>query len=121
MKIRHSSPDSDVFFILLHYALTLKEVVILFDNGTGNKQILINITELAEDYTQSHCTALMCLHEYTRCDTTSAFKGVGKVKPLKIIQKTPKFAAMISRLDEVWDITEDLIDDLEEFTCAIYG
>ena len=56
--IRIKSPDSDVFFILLHYALTLKEVVILFDTGTGNKQRLINITELAEDYTQSHCTAL---------------------------------------------------------------
>jgi len=28
---------------------------------------------------------------------------------------------MLSRLGEEWDITEDLIDDLEEFTCAIYG
>ena len=58
--IRIKSPDSDVFFILFHYALTLKEVVI-------------------------------------------------------------QFAAMLSRLGEEWDITEDLIDDLEEFTCAIYG
>jgi len=32
--IRIKSPDSDVFFILLHYALTLKEVVILFDTCT---------------------------------------------------------------------------------------
>ena len=119
--IRIKSPDSDVFFILLHYALTLKEVVILFDTGTGNKQRLINVTELAEDYTQSYCTALMCLHAFTRCDTTSAFKGIGKIKPLKILQKTPRFAAVLSKLGEEWDITEDLIDDLEEFTCAIYG
>ena len=60
--IRIKSPDSDVFFILLHYALTLPNVVILFDTGTGNKQRLININELAEGYTQNHCTALMCLH-----------------------------------------------------------
>jgi len=119
--IRIKSPDSDVFFILLHYALTLKDVVILFDTGTGNKQRLINITELAEGYTQNHCTALMCLHAYTRCDTTSAFKGVGKVRPLKALQKTPKFAAVLSRLGEEWNITEDLINDLEDFTCAIYG
>jgi len=57
MMTTSESPDSDVFFILLHYALTLKDAT-----GTGNKQRLINITELAEDYTQSHCTALMCLH-----------------------------------------------------------
>jgi len=96
-------------------------VVILFDTGTGNKQRLINITELAEGYTQNHCTALMCLHAYTRCDTTSAFKGVGKVRPLKTLQKTPKFAAVLSRLGEEWNINEDLINDLEDFTCAIYS
>ena len=119
--IRIKSPDSDVFFILLHFALTLPNVVILFDTGTGNKQRLINITELAEGYTQNHCTTLMCLHAYTRCDTTSAFKGIGKIKPLKTLQKTPKFAAVLCRLGETWDITEDLLDELEEFTCAIYG
>ena len=96
-------------------------MVILFDTGTGNKQRLINVTELAEDYTQSYCTALMCLHAFTRCDTTSAFKRIGKIKPLKILQKTPRFAAVLSKLGEEWDITEDLIDDLKEFTCAIYG
>ena len=42
-----STSASKVFFILLHYALTLKEVVILFDTGTGNKQRLINITAVS--------------------------------------------------------------------------
>ncbi|XP_014667143.1 PREDICTED: uncharacterized protein LOC106808803 [Priapulus caudatus] len=32
-----------------------------------------------------------------RYDTTSAFKGIGKIKPLKTLQKTPKFAAVLCR------------------------
>jgi hypothetical protein len=33
----------DIFFILLHYALELQGVTILFDTGTGNKKRLIDI------------------------------------------------------------------------------
>jgi hypothetical protein len=37
------SPDTDIFFILLHYAFELQGVTILFDTGTGNKKRLIDI------------------------------------------------------------------------------
>ena len=96
---------------IVSYSLTLEQEI--------NR--LINITELAEGYTQAHCTALMCLHAFTGCDTTSAFKGLGKIKPLKVLQKNPKFAATLSRLGESWEVPEDLIDDLEEFACSMYG
>jgi hypothetical protein len=62
-------------------------VPILFDTGTGNKKKLIDITKLAQQYQQELCTALLGLHAFTRCDTTSAFKGIGKVKPIKTLQK----------------------------------
>ena len=42
---RVKSPDSDIFFILLHYANNFKNITILFDTGTGNKKRLINISE----------------------------------------------------------------------------
>jgi hypothetical protein len=42
-KIRIRIPDADIFFILLHYALELQGVTILFDTGTGNKKRLIDI------------------------------------------------------------------------------
>ena len=66
IAVRAFNPDVLVPLVFPVHALTLKDVVILFDTGTGNKQRLI--TELAEGYTQNHCTALMCLHAYTRCD-----------------------------------------------------
>jgi ornithine cyclodeaminase/alanine dehydrogenase-like protein (mu-crystallin family) len=66
--------------ILLHYALELQGVIILFDTETGNKKRLIDITKLAQQYQQELCTALLGLHAFTRCDTTSAFKGIGAIQ-----------------------------------------
>ena len=82
-----ASPDSDVFFILLHHASKFQSLIILFDTGVGNKQRLINITELANTLTPEFSTSLMVLHAYTGCDSTSAFRGIGKVKPIKTLQK----------------------------------
>ena len=88
-NIRIRSPDTDIFFILLHYALELQGVTNIFDTGTGNKKRLIDITKLAQQYQQELCTTPLGLHAFTRCDTTSACKGIGKVKPIKTLQKSP--------------------------------
>ena len=119
-QVRVRSPDSDVFFILLHHAAKLN-VTIIFDTGTGNHKRLINVTELAEQFTPQYCTSLLALHAFTHCDTTSAFKGIGKIKPLKIIQKNPKFQAALADLGKTWELSDELGDAMEEFTCAIYG
>jgi hypothetical protein len=114
------SPDNDVFFILLHHTPTLG-CTILFDTGTGNNKRLINMTDLVADFTQEYCTALMALHAFTHCDSTSAFKGVGKVKPIKVLQKYPKFQRVLASLGKEWDIPEEVLSGLEVFTCAMYG
>ena len=119
--VRVKSPDSDIFFILLHFALQLNNVVILFDTGTGNNKRLLNISEIAAGYTQQYCTALLSLHAFTGCDTTSAFKGLGKVRPIKALQKQPRFVQALAQLGDSWDIPDTLFDDLEAFTCAMYG
>uniref|UniRef100_A0A0L8GAB4 Uncharacterized protein n=1 Tax=Octopus bimaculoides TaxID=37653 RepID=A0A0L8GAB4_OCTBM len=41
------SPDSDIFFILLHHARFLEGLQILFETGKGNTQCCINMTKLA--------------------------------------------------------------------------
>ena len=56
------------------------------------------MTELAEGLTPEYCTALSALHAFTHCDTTSAFKGIGKVKPIKVMQKIPKFQPILAEL-----------------------
>ena len=119
--IRVKSPDSDIFVILMHYAATMTDVTILFDTGTGNKKRLIDVTEIARGYSTQHSTAIMALHVFSGCDSTSAFKGLGKVKPLKTLSRLPKFVPVLARLGDTWEVPDDLMDDLDEFTCALYG
>ncbi len=118
--LRVRSPDSDIFFILLHYAKSFPNTTILFETGKGNNKRL-NITEVAQKYTQQECSALLGLHAFTGCDTCSAFKGIGKVKPIKVLQKNPRFSHVLEQLGDSWDIPDDLLVEVEELTCALYG
>ena len=118
--VRVRRPDTDIFFILLYYAPNMK-VHLLFDTGMGNRRRLIDVTELSTEFTPVYCAALLGLHAFTRCDTTSAFKGIGKVKPLKTLQKKPKYQEIFKCLGESWKITDDLFLALEEFTCTMYN
>ena len=71
VKVR--SPDSYIFFILLYYAADLG-IRILFDTGTGNKRRLLDIIKLAQDFSPVHCTVLLAMYAFTRCDTTQLFQ-----------------------------------------------
>ena len=119
-KVVVRSPDSDVFFILLHYAHTF-HVKILFDTGSGNKRRLMNITELAEELGDQYCQCLIGVYVFTGEDTNCAFKGKGKVTPLKKLEKKPRYQASFRRLGENWNVDEELLGDLEKFTCEMYG
>jgi hypothetical protein len=66
------TPDSDIFFILLHHAHKCQSHLI-FDTGTGNKRRLISISKLADAYGPRLCASLLAFHAYTHCDSTSAF------------------------------------------------
>ena len=63
---------------------------------------------------------MLALHAYTRCDTTSAFKGIGKVKPIRVLQKKPRFQEVFGQLGQSWEISENLFQELEHFTCLLY-
>ena len=102
--IRVKSPATDVFFILLNYIGKMKHIL---PNG--------------DRYSQQEATALMTLHAFSGCDTTSAFKGLGKIKPLKVLLRTPKYIPVLARLGETWYVPRDLYDELDSFTCAVYG
>ena len=66
------------------------------------------------------CTALLGLHAFTRCDTTSALKGIEKVKPIKTLQKSPQFQSALAQIGDSWQISEDLFLQMETFTCFLY-
>ena len=119
--VRVRSPDSDIFFILLYYAERLSGLELLFETGRGNKRRCISITQVGSLLTPALCDALLGLHAYTGCDSTSAFKGKGKVKAIKLVEKKQGFKHVFARVGETWEVDEDLLDSVEEFTCALYG
>ena len=114
------SPGSDVFFIALHHALKF-EITILFDTDTGSKWRLLNTSDLAKEYGQVnvHSTDVSsCLQplRYNQC-----IQGSWEVRPIKLLQKTEAFQETMSTLGDTWEVSARLEDDLEQFTCAVYG
>ena len=92
--------DSDIFFICLHYPITeLQRLNVFTDTGNGNIRRLIDITGYASGLSIERCSALLGLHAFTRCDTISCFKGFGKVKPIKVIDKNDYFELPLSQIE----------------------
>ena len=87
------SPDSDIFFILLHYISELDGITVLFDTGSGIRRKLLNVSEMSQSYTIEYRAALLGLHAFCGCDSTSAFKGKGHGMLMKTLEKKPKFTA----------------------------
>ena len=86
-------PDTDVFIILLHHAANVN-LIIYVDISVKKKRPVLNVTKIAETYGAEYCTSLLGLYIFTCEDVTSAssaFKGKGKVRPLKKLQSFPKF------------------------------
>ena len=102
--VRVRANDSDIFFILLFY-VKLSTVKIIFDIGDR----LININKVAEEYSHDHTSALLVLHAFTGADCTSAFKGRGKVRPLKLISEHPKFIELFSQIGTTWECDNDTL------------
>uniref|UniRef100_A0A0L8GHB2 Uncharacterized protein n=1 Tax=Octopus bimaculoides TaxID=37653 RepID=A0A0L8GHB2_OCTBM len=110
-SVRVRSPDSDIFFILLHYARLLEGLQILVEPGKGITQRCIDVTKLDMSSMRVLSSALLGYHAFTRCNSTSAFKGKGN----------ESFQKAFSKLGESWDVNEEVMNELERFTCVLYG
>ena len=115
------SPDSDLFFILLSYIHDLDGTNIYFETGKKNKKRLINITELGAHYSKEYCKALLGLHAFTGCDSTSAFKGKGKVRAMKWMLKDDIILKAAAALGNEWTVSEENITGMERLACRLYG
>lgn len=112
------SPDTDIFYILLHHAHRLQGLQILFETGKGQTKRCIDVSQLAEVHTPKLCSALLA---YTGCDSTSSFKSKGKVKPLKILLKHEPYQDVFAELGESVTIAAEVQTMIERFTCQMYG
>ena len=79
------------------------------------------MSDLAEDFGESYCEALLGFHVFTDEDTINAFRGKGKINPLKKMLKKPRFQNTFQNLGKELVPCQKLIEELEEFTCEMYG
>lgn len=119
-KLIFRSPDTDVYVLLLTFVQKLAHTV-LFDTGTGNKRRLLDVKLAIQHEGAEKSKALMGLHCFTGCDTTSAFVRQGKIKPKKVLEKHPEFVPVFSGLGEQNHVDEDTSRQLETFVCHMYG
>ena len=118
---RVKTPDTDIFFILLHHAHRFSDLQVIFETGKGRTKRSVDISELAKSYSPLLRTALLGVHAFSGCDSTSAFRSKGKVKPLNLLMKNEKLQAALAELGECWTVSEAVVELLEEFTCLLYG
>ena len=114
------TPDTDILMILLYHASRIN-LTIYLDHGTGIHRRLINVSELAESLGPEYCSTLLGFYVFSGEDCTSAFKGKGKVNPLKKLQKNPKYQRAFRQLGESWLVTDEVQQEMESFTCTMYG
>ncbi|GFO29164.1 hypothetical protein PoB_005566900 [Plakobranchus ocellatus] len=84
------SPDSDVFLLLLSFSDAISKQLI-FDTGSGNNIRQLNITDLAATMSKRLLDAIVGLHAFTGCDSTSCFAGKGKLKARKCFKEIKIF------------------------------
>lgn len=114
------TPDTDISVILLYHAHAINLTVYL-DTGSGKHRQLINVSELAESMGKEYCATLLGFCVFSGEDCTSAFKGKGKVGPLKELQKTLKYRAAFNQLGNNWIVDPHVLNHIEQFTCLMYG
>ena len=81
---------------------------------------MLDMTEISGMHGELYCSSVLGLCVYTGKDGTRAFKGKGKVRPLNILQKYPRYLSIFETFENDWDTSDDLIKRLEKFTCCMY-
>lgn len=115
-----SSEDTDVRILCISFAHAIP--VPIYQRWVSQHQArYIDISKIADVLGQEVSKVLLGPHAFTGCERVSAFAGIGKARPLKLLPCKNEFQVMFQNLGEQWSITEELCVQLESFVCAIYG
>lgn len=125
-----STPDTDVFIL----AASNQDAIgcnLFMLTGTGDNKRIIDLNLACEEYfsrinnadysKQMFLQALPGFHCFTGCDSTSAFSGRGKIKPLKILIQKQEYIEAFGELGKSWNVSRENIAILESFVCHMYG
>ena len=114
------SPDTDVFLLCVVKANQVP-CPLYFSTGCGNSTRLLLANSVPEEYGPCTSEAILGLHAFTGCDSTSALKGKGKIKPFELVLQSSVFVDTFAGLGQEWEVTPQQLKQLEEFVCRLYG
>lgn len=89
--------------------------------GTQTSVRYINIMSIVKAIGQNLCGSLLGMHAYAGYDTVSAFAGQGKNGALRIVKQHKSFQEMFDLLGLEWELSDDLFQKLQGFTCQLYN
>ena len=116
------TPDTDV--LILVTAMRVSETKFYVKTGKQNKLRLIDVEKVVDgiDYNNKAdvSEALLGLHAFTGCDTTSAFHGRGKVEAFRLMLKHD-FVSTFKSLGQSWEVSQELFEKLQVFIWETFG
>ena len=94
-----NSADTDVAVIATAHSYIIPATLLLL-TGTKHRRRYVTLTQLGRSLGKQLCLALPGYHAFTGCDTTSAFVGKGKAKPLELIRTNESFCTAMQLIGQ---------------------
>ena len=119
-KLIVSSPDTDVFLLLIHYQPKIPSDT-HFLTGSADKKRLISVSNARESM-PDRWSSLLGFHAFTGCDITSKFRGKSKLSCWRTFTKAP--AQVLAAFRQLGNLEIDLSTistGLEAFVCQLYN
>ena len=116
--LRSPSGDTDILVLVLSILHEFKDRIVI-DNGTGNSRKLIWLGSI--EMSNSRINSLLGVHSFTGNDYVPSFFRKGKGVCWKILKNHSKFECTFSNLGNTSEVDDNLLKELEEFVCLLYG
>ena len=112
--------DTDVFIMALSFSKDM-HCDLYQRRSAGARTEYLDMRKLRLTLGDEMSEALIGLHAFTGCDTVSAFAGRGKIGPIKQLRKQQQLIDVFRNLGKSWDLSQEILDDLQAFTCCMYA
>jgi len=115
--LRSPSGDTDIFVLAVSLIDTPEGIYLDYGNGKNRKGVWLHHVSISDNMKKS----LIGLHAYTGNDYVSSFFRKSKQACCKILKTNESFIYAFIDLGQNWDLSDELFESLEEFTCNLYG
>ncbi len=116
------SPDTDVFLQALYFQEEEITVpVIINRQATQKKWKFIDISATCEKVDDCIIRALLGMHAFSGCDSTSLFSGRSKKGFYDVLTRNTEFCEAMTQLGDNENVTPGLFKSCEAGLCEVYG